>query len=80
MKEEKTETLNEFFIWSKLCNLKTASRTVSVQVQLVSYKCQPGHTFFSDQCQINGHDLIGSGCHTATQAQLSTRAWLLHSP
>ena len=53
---------------SKCRTLKTLSGTVSVQVQPVSYKCQPGQKLFSDQCQTNGHDLISSERHTGTQA------------
>ena len=58
---------------SKCCTLKTLPRTVSVQVQPISYKCQPGHKLFSEQCQANGHELIGSECHTGTQSQLSNK-------
>ena len=47
---------------SKCRTLKTSFRTVSVQVQPVSYKCKPGHKHFSDQCQPNEHDLIVSEC------------------
>ena len=43
-------------------------RPESVQVQLVSYKCQSGHKLFSDQCKTNGHNFMGSECHTGTQA------------
>ena len=50
-------------VYSKCHILKTSSRTVSIQVQLVKYKCQPGHKLFRDQCQTNGQeDLIGSEC------------------
>ena len=54
-------------VFSKCRTLKTSSRTVSVQVQRVSYKCQPGHKLFSNQCQTNGRNLIGSECHAGRE-------------
>ena len=83
-------------ICSNCLTLKTLSRTVSVQAQLVSYKystqtlqqCDAklmgtiylalnvtqGHkrSYQTNSsamlCQTNGHDLLGSTCHTRTQA------------
>ena len=64
---------------SKCRTLKTSSRTVSVQVQLVSYKCQPGHKLFSDQCQTNGHDLIGSECQYRYKRSYQTSSYSINA-
>ena len=41
-------------ICSKCRTLKTVSRTVSIQVQLVSYTCPPRRKLLSDQCKPMG--------------------------
>ena len=59
---------NSTLLCSKCRTLLILSRTVSVQVQLVSYKFQQGHKLFGSQCQTNRLDLIGSECHKGTHA------------
>ena len=59
--------LNHSNVCSKYCTLP---RTVSIQVQPVSYKCQPGHKLFSDQCQTNVHNLISWMSHRDTSVAI----------
>ena len=47
---------------------KTGLRPVSIQVQLVSYRCQHGHRRLNYQSQTTGHDLFSYQCQTRTQA------------
>ena len=49
-------------VFSQYRTLKTLSRTVSIQEELVSYQCQNGHKLIY-QCQ-NGHKLLVDQCQT----------------
>ena len=40
---------------------------------LIQAQAQLSNKLLKDQCQTNGHNLIGSECHTGTQAQLSNK-------
>ena len=43
-------------------------------------QAQLSNKLLSDQCQANGHDLIGSECHKGTQAKLSNKHLILSMP
>jgi len=53
-------------VYRKWRTLKTSFRTVSVQVQPVSYKRQPGHKLLSDQCQTLSTILSAQNVNTDT--------------
>ena len=73
------------WVISNCRNRKTATSTVSIQVQLVSYQCQHGHKLsfqclnwiklLSDQCQTNGHDLISYQCQHGHNASYQCQDW-----